>query len=257
MKVFVVTTILAAAGICGSLYAQDPDQRPPAGNGDILNMLRSRVPESTVLSELEVLVGRGANFDISPNAIIELQRAGASEKLLNTVIWMQTTIVPGIANPVPRGVFYRSGANALKLNSFLLWTDFEPRWASWPFYKTGAKEVAMNASPAIIHVNEPTPTLIIQGFDAGAGWQLVSMERGADYREVSLKRKHAFSSDFFSDSTFARHELHPIAVAMEGDKNVSVRPASPLSPGSYALCTQLPGGAGWMRACYEFQVVGM
>lgn len=255
MKSSVLTMIFSAVIVSGSVFAQD--QPPPAGNADILNMLRSHVPESTILSEIDVLVGRGANFDISPAAIIELQRNGASEKVMNTIVWIQTTVVPGVAVPVPRAVFYRSGGNAVKLNSFLLWAEFMPRWTAWPFYKTGGNEVALNASPAVVPVSEPTPTLIVQGFDADAGWQLVKVERGTNYREVTLKRKHAFSSDFFSDSVFEHGALRPIALAPEGDRSFTVRPTVPLGAGSYALCAQVPGGVGWMRACYEFQVVGM
>jgi hypothetical protein len=255
LKSGVLAIISCAAFVCGSVYAQE--QPPQIGNGDILNMLRANVPESTVLGEIEVLVRHGANFDISPAAVIELQRSGASEKVMNTIVWMQTNVVPGIAVPLPRAVFYRSGANATKLNSFLLWPEFKPRWTAWPFYQTGGKEVTLHASPGVVQVSETTPTLLVQGLDPDAGWQLVKMERGTDYRVVTLKRKHAFDSDFFSDSTFEHRDLRPIAFSPEGERSFTVRPTTPLGPGDYALCGQLPGGAGWMRACYEFQVVGM
>ena len=256
MKSGLLAIVISAAIFCGSGFAQEQPP-PPAGNGDILKMLRAHVPESTILTEIEVLVGRGANFDISPAAIIELEQNGASEKVMNTILWVQNTVVPGIAVPVPRAVFYRSGANAVKLNSFLLWSEFIPRWTAWPFYKTGGKQVALNATPAIVQVSENVPTLLVQGFDADAGWQLVKIERAANYRELTLKRKHAFSSDFFSDSTFEHGTLHPIAFAPEGDRSFTVKPTAPLAMGAYALCGQLPGGSGWMRACYEFQVIGM
>src|SRR5260370_3533304 len=81
--------------VCGPLFAQE--QAPHIGNGDIINMLRAHVPESTIVSQLEILATRGADFDISPAAIIELQRNGASEKVMNTMVWVETNIVPGIA----------------------------------------------------------------------------------------------------------------------------------------------------------------
>src|SRR6266566_275677 len=124
IKSGVLTMIFSAAVVCGSSLLAQESPPPQVANGEILNMLRSHVPESTILSEIEVLVGRGANFDISPAAVIELQRTGASEKVMNTIVWVQTNVVPGIAIPMPRAVFYRSGANAVKLNSFLLWSNF-------------------------------------------------------------------------------------------------------------------------------------
>ena len=81
-----------------SITAQEPPP-PTSGNNEIIRMLSSSVPESTVLAEIEVMAGRGVSFDISPAAIAELQRRGASEKLMNYIVWAQTTIVPGMTFP--------------------------------------------------------------------------------------------------------------------------------------------------------------
>jgi hypothetical protein len=238
---------------CGSLIAQEP--APQIANGDIINMLRAHVPETTIISEINVLVGQGATFNISPSAIVELQRAGASEKVLDAIIYMQTNVVPGLMISVPRGVFYRTGTSATELRSFLLWAEFAPRWETWPFYPTGAKNVAMNASPVVVQVPDPSPTLVVQGYTPDSGWQLVRIGRAADHREMRLKRKGAFSRDFFSDSMFERGDLRPLTFAVTTSGSFTVRPASPLEPGNYALCGQLQ--SGWMRACYEFQVTTM
>lgn len=238
---------------CDSSIAQEA--APQIANGDIINMLRERVPESTIISELHVLVGQGATFNISPTAIVELQRAGASEKVLNAIVYIQTNVVPGLTISVPRGVFYRTGANAAELRSFLLWPEFIPRWETWPFYPTGAKKMAMNASPVVVQVADGSPTLLIQGFTADSGWQLVRINRTADHRELKLKRKGAFNGDFFSDSTFEQGETRPLTFAAGGSGSFTVRPTSPLEPGNYALCGQLE--SAWMRACYEFQVTTM
>ena len=252
---FYVTAVVCAV-MAGSVLAQEPQPSQPA-NGDIVKMLRARVPESVILSEIDVLVGRGSSFDISPAALIELQQSGASEKVMNTVVWAQTTVVPGVAVPMPKGVFYRIGTNAMPLNSFLLWAEFNPRWATWPFYGGEGKQMALNASPGVVQVSESTPELFVQGFGVDASWQLVKMGRGPGYREVSLKTKHAFSKDFFSDAVFERRNLRPITFAAASTGSLAVRPAAALEPGDYALCAQLPGGGGWMRSCYAFQVPGM
>jgi hypothetical protein len=238
---------------CGSSIAQEA--APQIANGDIINMLRARVPESTIISELNVLAGQGATFNISPSALIELQRAGASEKVLDAIMYIQTNVVPGLMISVPRGVFYRTGTVATELQSFLLWPEFIPRWETWPFYPTGAKNVAMNASPVVVQVADGSPTLLVQGFTADSGWQLVKINRASDHRELKLKRKGAFSRDFFSDSTFEKSDLRPLTLAAGGAGSFTVRPTSPLEPGNYALCGQLE--SAWMRACYEFQVTTM
>src|SRR5258708_10589621 len=157
-----VSSIIALCVVlnCGSLIAQDAATQ--IANGDIINMLRAHVPENTIISEINVLVGQGATFNISPTAIVELQRAGASEKVLNAIVYIQTNVVPGLMISVPRGVFYRTGANAAELRSFLLWPEFIPRWETWPFYPTGAKTMAMNASPVVVQVADGSPTLLAQ-----------------------------------------------------------------------------------------------
>jgi hypothetical protein len=218
-------------------------------------MLRAKVPDSTILSEIEVLVGRGSTFDISPSALIELQRNGASEKVLNTVVYMQTAIVPGVAVSTPKGVFYRAGTNAMPLNSFLLWNEFSPRWTTWPFYGSGPKHAALSASPSVVQVSESTPQLYVYGFSSDASWQLVKIARGGDYRELTLKRQHAFSKEFFTDAVFESHNLRSITFSAANAGSFMVRPTAALEAGDYALCTQLPGG-GWMRSCYEFHVPG-
>jgi hypothetical protein len=235
-----------------SLTAQEPPPLP-SGNSEIIKMLSAGVPESTILSEVELLADRGSSFDVSPSAIVELQRRGASEKLMNEVIWAQATIVPAVDIPVPRGVFYRSGAIATPLNSFLLWPEVSTRWSTWPFYGPADKHVALSASPGVVQVSDSTPTLVVQGFSGDENWQLVHINRGSDYRQVHLKTHGMFSKDFFSDSVFDRSDLRPVAFAPAGAKSFTVRPTAALEAGDYALCGGLPEG-GWMRACYEFHI---
>lgn len=246
---------IASCVSLGVVLAQEPSQ-PPTGDREVDQLLHSGVPESTIVSEIQVLAETGSTFDISPAALARLRQDGASETILNTIIWAQMTVVPGRGAPVPRGVFYRSGQNATALNSFLVWGEFQPRWSAWPFYGTGPHDVALNASPSIVQIAEASPMLYVQGFASDAQWQLVKIAaRGSDYREMHLKRKHAFNKDFFSDAVFDRDDLRPLTVAPAGD-TYTLRPSAPLDAGDYAVCAQQPGG-GWMRACYEFQVTGM
>ncbi len=249
----------AALAFAALMWAQTPAPETPAAqtaNREIMNMLGASVPESTIVSEIEILAERGSTFDISPAAITELRRQGASERVLNALVWAQMTIAPGVSIPTPRGVFYRSGTTATELRSFELWPEMTPRWSTWPFYAPDGRTVALAAEPYIAQVAESTPTLYVQGLAADAGWQLVKIGRAGDHRELHLKTKHAFSRDFFSDAIFKRDELRPLTLAADGPGAFTVRPASPLEPGAYALCGQAPTN-GWLRTCYEFQIAGM
>ncbi len=250
-RFWLAAIVLGAFTGAGSLTAQEAP--PPSGNSEIVKMLNAGVPESTILSEIELLAGQGTSFDVSPSAIVQLQKQGASEKLLNELIWAQATIVPGVNMPVPRGVFYRSGTTATPLNSFLLWAEMHPRWSTWPLYAPDGQHAALSASPGVVQVSDSTPTLVVQGFSGEEDWQLVKINRGSDYREVHLKTKHMFSKDFFSDSVFESRDLRPVAFAPAGAKSFTVRPTVALEAGDYALCGGLPEG-GWMRACYEFHI---
>ncbi len=255
-----LTKLFSAALALGGLVwgqAAAPDTAvAQTANREIMNMLQANVPESTIVSEIEILAERGSTFDISPAAIVAMQRQGATERVLNTVVWAQMTIVPGVSIPTPRGVFYRKGSTATELRSFELWPELGPRWSTWPFYTPEGKTVALAADAYIVQVTESTPTLYVQGLAASAGWQLVKIGRAADHREVPLKVKHAFSRDFFSDAMFQRDELRPVTLATDGAGATTVRPASPLQPGAYALCGGAPTN-GWLRTCYEFQITGM
>src|SRR5258708_12599116 len=101
-----VSSIIALCVVlnCGSLIAQEA--APQIANGDIINMLRAHVPENTIISEINVLVGQGATFNISPTAIVELQRAGASEKVLDAIVYVQTNVLPPLMISLPPAVFY-------------------------------------------------------------------------------------------------------------------------------------------------------
>jgi len=252
-RIAVGALMIASSGFGQALQPTTPE--PGSGNREVANMLRAHMPEATIVSEIETMAGRGVTFDLSPSAMIMLQQAGASERVLNAVLWAQNTVAPGVAQQMPRGVFYNGARGAVPLHSFVMWAEITPRWSTWPFYSVGGKHVALSASPAIVQVSDATPSLLVQGYGPDANWELVSLGDANGRRTVRLRRKHAFDRDFFSDEMFERGELTPVTLSAEADGAFSIRPTSALNSGAYALCGGLPEG-GWTRVCYEFQVNG-
>ena len=227
--------------------AQTTDQRR-IGNPDVVRMLQAGVPEATIVTSVLTSARRGSTeFDISPNALIELRRAGASERVLDTVIAAQTQIVPGVGTPFVKGVFAESSGSWRPLNPFVLWTPIMPRLGVWPLNRRRQPELILDESAPMTLVGA-SPSLAVQGFTDRSGWQIVQMSG----RMLRLRRKNSYTNDFLSNAIFENSDVRAVAVSgTPGD--LTIRPATPLTAGSYLLCNQLQEH-GWARICWGFQV---
>jgi len=219
-----------------------------AQNADVIRMIQAGVPESAVISSVLSMSRRGAQFDISPTSLIELRRAGASEKVLDAMIGAQTQIAPGMMTPQPKGVFTDVEGGVAALSSFVLWSPIVPRTTAWPIDRRRRPEFPLDESTPILPIRGGSPSLTVQGFSAMSGWQLVQLNG----RTIRLRRKSAYSSDFLSNAVFENSDTKPVVVAGSAGA-FTVRPAAPLSPGSYILCNQIQE-QGWARICYPFSV---
>ncbi|HLJ45640.1 MAG TPA: hypothetical protein VKU01_06520 [Bryobacteraceae bacterium] len=250
------TRFFLLAGLCAvALLPAAVAQNAPAGfaNSDVLSMLNARLPESTIITTIEVEARRGtAHFDTSAAALVALGQAGASERVLNTVLWARNDVDPGMEVPRPRGAFYRAGNNETPLRSF---TFMPPFMARFSVFQHHVVNVAVAAAALPAQISDTTPTIVLQGFGADNAWQLVSVGRSGDSRQFRVRSRNGFGGDYFSDNVFDSRDLHPITITQASSESVSVRPQSPLSPGAYALCGQ-PTEGGWLRVCYEFAVSG-
>ena len=225
---------------------------PEITNTDVMAMLKARLPETTIMSVIEADARRGAvRFDTSPQALVALGQAGATERVLNIILWTQNDLDPTMEVPRPRGAFYRAGANTIPLRGFMVMPPFLARFSVFQHH---TRRIAIGAAVSPVQIADSSPTILVQGFGADAAWQLVSIGRAEDHREMTVRSRNGFGGDFFSDSVFDSRDLHPISFLPGTPDSLSVRPANGLAPGTYALCGQ-PEGT-WLRLCYEFTITG-
>lgn len=208
-------------------------------NRDVAAMIGAGVPDSAIVFTIQDYAWRGsADLDTTPEALIELRRAGASGAVLEALIAAQAMIGPGVGGASARALLYKD----VPLTPFVLWASAEPRGMVMPTYTQATHSIAVDAPGQ--PVSESQPSFRSEGYPADRGWELVAMPD----RVLRVHRKNAFGSDFFSDRLFDASDL--IALRAEAG---TLRPAAPLKPGGYALCAQEPTG-GWMRICYAFTV---
>jgi hypothetical protein len=221
-----------------------------AQNADVVRMLQGGVPESAIVSSILTMAHQGVQFDVSPAALVELRRAGATERVLQAMMTAQSEIAPGIDRPKPKGVFTDVTGGVAALSPFVLWSPIVPRTVAWPMDRRRRPEFPLDESTPILPIKSSTPSLAVQGFSSMSGWQLVQLNG----KTLRLRRKNAYSSDFMSNEVFEKADTK--AVVVNGSAgSFTVQPAAPLSPGAYVLCNQIQE-QGWARICYPFSVAG-
>ncbi len=243
---------MVLAALLASVAA--PAQQPAYTNADVLNMIRANLPENTVVEEIKRLADTGqASFDISPAALVQLRQQGASEQVLNVLIWAETEVVPVLQRPVLRAVMYRNGDGLARLNGFLLWPHADPSYTVWPAFLQRERDVTVSTPVGPLRIAANTPSLLVQGFNPDADWQLVRMRDEEGRARLRMKKKDAWRDDFMRDDVFRRDDLTPVRIADAGDGMFSITPAAALEAGRYVLCGEPMDGA-IMRVCYPFEI---
>src|SRR5258708_15183813 len=75
------TWLLLPATFVATLHGQKPDR--PLTNADIINMVKSQLPESVIVSAIQSHPGK---FDTSTSGLIALHRAGITENEMNAMM---------------------------------------------------------------------------------------------------------------------------------------------------------------------------
>jgi hypothetical protein len=75
------TWLLFSATFVATLHAQKPDR--PLTNADVINMVKSQLPESVIISAIQSHPGK---FDTSTSSLIALHRAGITENEMNAMM---------------------------------------------------------------------------------------------------------------------------------------------------------------------------
>lgn len=246
---------------CTVLPAQVAEK--PFTNSDVANLVRAGLPESTVVISIQRAVALGyANFDASPEAMIELKNAGASEPILNTILtapdvhpYEPSTSVAGL--PVSRGLYVQSGSGWSELDSVLLWPDIETQyrltWRNlWSWDVTSEnRRYLLKGRQARAHVTGPRPTFYLRSEHPGGGWMLLRLSPQTNYRELIARVPDVFADQPRMKFDFgAPMELEPSRVA--GDV-LTLRPGVDLPSGEYLVGKFTPGPS-WIIEGYTFEV---
>jgi RHS repeat-associated protein len=79
LTLFLTLAVLGGMPVCGTAA----QEQKPLTNADVINMVQAGVPESVVISSIK---SRPANFDVSPDALIALHKAGVTQGEMGAMI---------------------------------------------------------------------------------------------------------------------------------------------------------------------------
>src|SRR5215831_5838250 len=128
--------VILPVTVVAGLWAQTVNK--PLTNAEIESMLAGGVPENTIVMKIQAAVFGGlAGLDASSTALIALKQKGASEAVLDAVVWAEPfgartkqqqeldRAAPGL--PSTAGVYFREPSGWVRLRSFLVWPPLYSR----------------------------------------------------------------------------------------------------------------------------------
>ena len=246
--------ILPVVTVAAGLWAQTANK--PLTNVDIESMLVAGVPESTIVMKIQAAVSGGfAALDASSTAVIALKQKGASEAVLDAVVWAEPFDVrtkqqqevdraaPGLPNSA--GIYYRGPSGWARLRSFLVWPGSSPKW-NLSIRRVHTYNVPVSGGHAEAQVRDRQPSFYLREL-ASDGWQVVRLGVGGDRRFVQLISRAEFP---FTDRFASSGKLQIMRIAGDVFK---LQPVAPLESGEYALCNGVGGGPS-SSVCYGFGV---
>ena len=244
--------LLAVAALAAAILAQTVDK--PLTNREIGSMLTSGLPESTILLKIETAAYYGlVNLDASSAALAALKQGGASEQVLNAVMWAEpfgaalkiyqeeNRAAPGL--PSSNGVYYRAPSGWVVLPS-------SPVWPPFYSFSLGSRgyDVPLGGSHADLQIGGQKVGFYLRK-PSSLNWRIVRLTSRGDERLLRfVSRGHLISVDAFeADRTYQ------VQITRVASDIFTVLPISPLQPGEYALCTTVPGAAN-VYACHGFGI---
>jgi len=258
MAKIILAGILVGMLLCADSLLKAEETEKPLTDSDVANMVKAGLPESTIILVIQVASQReSTNFDTSPSALIELKGQGATEKILNALLWAQPLgaapesrsaeigAAPGLPNQP--GVYYHSSSGWIAVPSFLLW----PPLMAPGNIAFGRKDyrIALPGLHAQLQIGESRPAFYLRESQSGAAGQLLQLATRKDHRELRLTSSDVFTSEIgFQQSDLRDVEFRALAANV-----FTVRPKSDLGVGEYLFCTPVPGGHR-LSLCYEFGV---
>jgi hypothetical protein len=247
-----VRVLLIVAAVAAGLWAQTTDK--PLTNSEIESMLAAGLPEGTILLKIENAAFRGlVDLEASSAALIALKQRGASEQVLNAVMWAEPfgaglkrqqeeeRAVPGL--PGSTGVYYKAPSGWVMMRSFLFWPPFYSG-SSLDFGRRHEYNVPLDGGHADLQVAERQPVFYLRE-PASRAWRLIRLASQGDKRLL----RFVSGGEFPSIDRFATGDTREIQITRVAGEVFMLRPAAPLEAGEYVLCSAVPGGAN-LNVCY-------
>ena len=278
---------LIIAAVTAGLWAQTPDQIPPnpqnesplasqaqssdqpLTNAEIESMLASGLPASTVVLKIQKDAYFGlVDLDTSASALARLKEKGATEQVLNAVLWaepygaplkearmaaedaaqqkkLEEAAAPGL--PDLAGVYVKGSSGWEPLHQLIFWMPFYSSDA----WMHGKHDYSIPlGSGHSRQISETLPTFFVRMPVSVEGWQIVAASFHKDQRQIRMVSHRRFDEP----DTIPTSQAHAVQAAHVAGSIFTFRPETPLAPGEYALCTELPGGPGLER-CYSFAIL--
>lgn len=225
---------------CSITLAQQ--EKKPLTNADVMTMLKAQLPESTIVLAIQQ---SPANYDVSPQALIELKNQGASSKILDAILQAQSgkssdSSTIGNTNVMADGVILVLGSDRLKMKQSE--TDFRVSTGGVnPFGKTKSKD-ALNGKQAQLRITNTSPMFELylpNDVYPADHVMLVKLIVKSDRREIQTLEVGAFTD---AKSGYRKKDILPTTIEELQTQTVAgayklhrVKVISPLPSGEYAL----------------------
>lgn len=259
ITIFRVPLLITA--MTAGLWAQ-PAPGKPLTNADLQSMAAAGLPESTILLAIQTAAYRGqADLDASPAALTVLKVAGATERVLNAVLWAEPIgaaakqaqqreqeeqrAVPDL--PQLGGVYFKSSSGWVSLSDYMFWTPFYSG-ANW-MHGGHTYSIPLENGHAGLQIAEARPAFYLRGPSSTEGWRLIRLTTHNDQRLLRM----VSSREFGQGDRIADNQLRNLQMMHVAGNIFSLRPEAGLEAGEYVLCAPVPGGPG-LNVCYSFAI---
>ena len=244
-----------------------PDQPlgEPLTNVQIETMVVNGIPDSTILLKIQIAVDRGmVNLDDSGTALGVLKAKGASERVLNAVVWAapfstvwlkrkaeavvqqaEQKAAPGL--PRAAGAYFQTSSGWARLPSFVFWTPFYSGWA----WMNGDHEysIPISSYDREVEISGSKPTFYVRQSRAGQEWDIALVTSQKNRRELQMVSPVGQGKM----AAIPAKQQHLVTLTPVVGDIFTLRPTQALLRGEYVLCTGVPGGPG-LDVCYKFTV---
>ncbi len=254
-----LSTILVGCILAVPYLPTIAQQKKPITNADIVAMVKAELPESTIVVAIQQ---SPANFDTSPQALIELKTQGVSPKIIEAMLQAGVPTTPAqparqpqantpLSNQQPSSsgagingivLIDATGRTEMKYSSLESRADIGMMDVVNPFKSTKSK-ATLNGNHAKLRTTTTSPTFeasIANNANPSDQLVLVKLKPKSDRREIETGRAGIIGG---VSTGFRKDDIVPITIEEISEQNTSgsfykrysIKTVNPLPPGEYAL----------------------